>query len=167
MLRVLKYKDKKPISMEFNIYIPVYIEFGSWDISIEPTVYWRIGDSKKSVMEIGIGRYRGDIRSVALNFCDKVNVLEDINISNKKIMEGLPIVQFDKIWSETYIDEKSNLKIYLYKDQVYILFSEKEIMSIIQNDRVGFGLDINNDICCILAKGLNENDKAAFLQYEN
>ncbi len=165
MLRVLKYKDKKPTSIEFNIYIPIYIEFGSWDISQEPTVYWRTGDLHKSVMEIGIGKYKGDIRSVALNFCGKVNVLDSFNTYNKKIMEGLPVVQFDKIMSETYIDERSDLRVYLYKDQVYILLSENEIISIIQNDHVSFGLDINNDICCILAKGLNENDKAAFLQY--
>ncbi len=165
MLKVLKYKDKISTSIEFNIYIPIYIEFGSWDISQEPTVYWRTGDFKKSVMEIGIGKYKGDIRSVALNLCEKVNVLEDININSKKMIEGIPVVQFDKILYNTYMDEQSNLKVYLYKDQVYIIISDNEIVSVIQNDHVGFGLDANNNICCILAKGINEKERAAFLQY--
>ena len=41
MLKVLKYKEKKPANIEFDVYTPINIEFGLWNISKEPTIYWR------------------------------------------------------------------------------------------------------------------------------
>ncbi len=165
MLKVLDCKDKKAASVEFNTYIPLYVEFGSWDISKEPTVYWRNGDFIKSLVEIEIGRNEGDIRSITLNLCEEVNIIEDLEIKNKKICEGIPVINLEKFFNATCVDEKGNLRVFIYKDIVNILFSENEIVSIIQNENIGFGLDVNNAICSILVKGLKENEKAMFLQH--
>jgi hypothetical protein len=154
MLKVLEYEDKKTESIEFNTYIPMYVEFGSWDISKEPTVYWRTGDFEKSLIEIEIGKNKGDIRSITLNQCEKIDMIEIPEIKNKKTFEGFPVVNLLNLLNETYVDEISNLKVSIYQDIVYILFSEHEITSVLQNDNVGFGLDNDNIICSIIVKGL-------------
>ncbi len=154
MLKVLEYENKKTESIEFNTYIPMYVEFGSWDISKEPTVYWRTGDFEKSLIEIEIGKNKGDIRSITLNQCEKIDMIENLEIENKETFEGFPVVNLHNLLNETYVDEMSNLKVSIYQDIVYIMFSEHEITSVIQNDNVGFGLDNENIICSIIVKGL-------------
>lgn len=54
MLRVTKYKDSQPINIENDLYTPINIEFGSWNISKEPTIYWKTEDFKKFPIKIGI-----------------------------------------------------------------------------------------------------------------
>ncbi len=34
------------MKVEFDVYTPINIEFGNWDISEDKTVYWRTGDFK-------------------------------------------------------------------------------------------------------------------------
>lgn len=159
MLRVLEYKEKKSTNIEFDVYTPINIEFGSWNISKEPTIYWRTGDFKKSLMEIGVGKNTGDIRSITLTLSDNVYKIDNLNTKNLKVIEGIPVIKVDKFMNETYVDEKGELKVYIGSNKVYILFSENEIESIVQNDSVGFGLDSNEMICSIVVKDIGENEK--------
>ena len=64
MLKVFKHEETKKENIEFDIYTPINIEFGVWNISKEPTIYWRTGDFNGSLIEIGIGQYKKDIRSI-------------------------------------------------------------------------------------------------------
>jgi hypothetical protein len=159
MLKVLEYKEKKSANIEFDVYTPINIEFGSWNISKEPTIYWRTGDFKKSLMEIGMGKNRGDIRSITLTLSDNVYKIDKVNTKNLRVIEGIPVIQVDKFMNETYVDEKCELKVYIGVNKVYISFSENEIVSIIQNDSVGFCLDNNEMICSIIVKDIGENEK--------
>ncbi|MBW3701945.1 MULTISPECIES: hypothetical protein [Bacillus] len=54
MLRVTEYKDSQPINIENDLYTPINIEFGNWNISKEPTIYWKTEDFKKFLIKIGI-----------------------------------------------------------------------------------------------------------------
>ncbi|MES9717656.1 hypothetical protein [Bacillus safensis] len=70
MLKVTEYKDSQSINIEYDLYTPINIEFGSWNISKEPTIYWRTGDFKKSLIEIGIAKFtrqKAILRSKLLN----------------------------------------------------------------------------------------------------
>lgn len=57
MLKIVEYKERQSANIEYDIYTPINIEFGTWNISKEPTIYWRTGDFKKSLIEIGLGKY--------------------------------------------------------------------------------------------------------------
>ncbi len=161
MLKVTEYKEIQATSIEYDVYTPINIEFGTWNISKEPTIYWRTGDFKKSLIEIGLGKYTGNIRSITLILSENVHEMENLNLDMKNItlIKGAPIFQIKKYDDETYIDENSEIDVYLGIDNVLISFSKNDIVSIVQNDNVGFALDINRMVCGVIVSGMLKNEK--------
>lgn len=162
MLKVLEYKESEFVNIEYDIYTPINIEFGTWNISKEPTIYWRTGDFKKSLIEIGIGKYTGDIRSITLILCENTHKMENKNFDMKSIslmMKGIPNFQVEEFNDKTYIDENGRLNVYIGNGKVLISFFEKDISSIIQNDNVGFALDKNKLFCGIIISDMLEHEK--------
>ncbi|MEW9676883.1 hypothetical protein ABRT01_11975 [Lentibacillus sp. L22] len=162
MLTVKKYKEKTYESIEFDIYTPINIEFGTWNISKEPTLYWRTGDFKKSLIEIGIGSDTGVLRSITLTLSENVLKTENnehLVTNHVEVAEGTPVFWVDEYANETYIDEKGKLNVYIGKDNIYISFSESEIISLIKNNTILFSMDGNNQFCGILINGVGTNDK--------
>ncbi|MFJ6206338.1 hypothetical protein [Bacillus pumilus] len=161
MLKVIDYKDSQPINIEYDLYTPINIEFGSWNISKEPTIYWRTGDFKKSLIEIGLGKYTGNIRSITLTLSENVHKMESLKLDMEDInmVKGVPSFQIEESNDNTYIDEKGKLDVYIGKDRVLISFSENDAVSILQNDTVGFVLDKEEVVCGIIISGMLEHEK--------
>lgn len=161
MLKVIDYKDSQPINIEYDLYTPINIEFGSWNISKEPTIYWRTGDFKKSLIEIGLGKYTGNIRSITLTLSENVHKMESLKLDMEDInmVKGVPSFQIEESNDNTYIDVKGKLDVYIGKDRVLISFSENDAVSILQNDTVGFVLDKEEVVCGILISGMLEHEK--------
>ena len=161
MLKVTEYKESKSINIEYDVYTPINIEFGTWNISKEPTIYWRTGDFKKSLIEIGVGKYTGNIRSITLTLSENVYKIENSNLdmTNITLIKGTPNFQVEEYDDETYIDENSKLNVYIGIDKVLISFSENDTVSIVQNDNVGFALDINKMVCGVIVSGMLEHEK--------
>lgn len=161
MLKVIDYKDSQPINIEYDLYTPINIEFGSWNISKEPTIYWRTGDFKKSLIEIGLGKYTGNIRSITLTLSENVHKMESLKLDMEDInmVKGVPSFQIEESNDNTYIDEKGKLDVYIGKDRVLISFSENVAVSILQNDTVGFVLDKEEVVCGIIISGMLEHEK--------
>ncbi|WEZ16258.2 hypothetical protein [Bacillus safensis] len=161
MLKVTEYKDSQSINIEYDLYTPINIEFGSWNISKEPTIYWRTGDFKKSLIEIGIGKYTGSLRSITLTLSENVHKMENLKLDKKNInvIKGVPNFQVEEHNDKTYIDEKGKLDVYIGLDKVLISFSENETVSVLQNDKVGFALDKDELVCGIIISGMLEHEK--------
>ena len=161
MLKVTEYKENQSINIEYDIYIPINIEFGTWDISKEPTIHWRTGDFKKSLIEIGVGKYTGNIRSITLILTENVHKMENLNLDMKNItlIKGIPNFQVEAYDDKTYIDENSKLNVYIGIDEVLILFSENDIVSIVQNENVGIALDKDQMVCGVIVSGMLEHEK--------
>ncbi len=161
MLKVTEYKDSQPINIEYDLYTPINIEFGSWNISKEPTIYWRTGDFKKSLIEIGIGKYTGSLRSITLTLSENVHKMESLKFDLKdiNIIKGVPNFQVEEYNDMTYIDEEGQLDVYIGIDNVLISFSENDALSILQNDTVGFALDKDRVVCGIIISGMLEHEK--------
>ncbi|TGA96118.1 hypothetical protein E4665_16545 [Sporolactobacillus shoreae] len=161
MLKALEYKKRKPVKVEFDIYTPINIEFGTWNISKEPTIYWRTGDFKKSLIEIGIGKRTGDIRSITLILSENVFKVENDHFDSKNlpVIKGIPVFKIDQFINKNYTDEEDKLNIYIGEDKIYMLFSENEMVSLVQNDNVEFGIDSNDKVCSIIISNVGENEK--------
>ncbi|MBW0259433.1 MULTISPECIES: hypothetical protein [Bacillus] len=161
MLKVTEYKDSQSINIEYDLYTPINIEFGSWNISKEPTIYWRTGDFKKSLIEIGIGKYTGSLRSITLTLSENVHKMENLKLDKKNInvIKGVPNFQVEEHNDKTYIDEKGKLDVYIGLDKVLISFSENDTVSVLQNDTVGFALDKDEVVCGIIISGMLEHEK--------
>lgn len=161
MLKVTEYKESQSINIEYDIYTPINIEFGTWNISKEPTIYWRTGDFKKSLIEIGVGKYTGNIRFITLTLSENVHKMENWNLDIKNItlIKGIPNFQVEEYADKTYIDEISKLNVYIGIDKVLISFSENDTVSIVQNENVGFVLDKDKMVCGVIVSGMLEHEK--------
>ncbi|MES5939214.1 MULTISPECIES: hypothetical protein [unclassified Bacillus cereus group] len=160
MLKVTEYKESQSINIEYDVYTPINIEFSTWNISKEQTIYWRTGDFKKSLIEIGVGKYTGNIRSITLTLSENVHKMENLNLDMENItfIIGIPIFQVEE-YDKTYIDENSKFNVYIGIDKVLISFSENDIVSIVQNENVGFALDINKMVCGVIVSGMLKHEK--------
>lgn len=161
MLKVIEYKESQSVNIEYDVYTPINIEFGTWNISKEPTIYWRTGDFKKSLIEIGIGKHTGSIRSITLTLSENVQKVESLNLDMKNItlIKGTPNFQIEEYNDKTYVDENGKLNVYIGIDKLLISFSENDTVSIVQNDNVGFSLDKNKMVCGIIVSGMLEHEK--------
>jgi hypothetical protein len=161
MLKVTEYKGSQSEKIEYDVYTPFNIEFGTWNISEEPTIYWRTGDFKKSLIEIGIGKYTGNIRSITLALSENVHKMESLNLDmkNMTLIKGVPNFQIEEYNDKTYIDENGELNVFIGIDKVLISFSKNDTAFIVQNDTVGFALDKNKMVCGILVSGMLEHEK--------
>ncbi len=77
MLNVTKVSNSVSEKIEVDQYIPIKIVWGKWNIFSEETLYWRTGDFKKSLIEIGIASRSGVIRSLTVVHSDKINYNKD------------------------------------------------------------------------------------------
>lgn len=160
MLKVFNHEETKKENIEFDIYTPINIEFGVWNISKEPTIYWRTGDFSGSLIEIGIGQYKKDIRSITLTICKNVYELDNYSENNFNIFKGSPILELENSNDEIYTDEKGTLKVYIESRSVSIIFSENEISDCLQNDNVDFYLDANKSLVGLRVNNISEENKA-------
>ena len=62
MLKVLRLDKVIQERIFIDQYKPIKIKLGSWSIINEKIIYWRIGDFKKSLAEVGIASKSGLIR---------------------------------------------------------------------------------------------------------
>lgn len=160
MLKVFKYEEAKKENIEFDIYTPINIEFGVWNISKEPTIYWRTGDFSGSLIEIGIGKYKKDIRSITLTICKNVYEVDNYSENNFNIFKGSPILELENINDEIYTDEKGILEVYLESKSVSIIFSENEISYCLQNENVDFYIDDNKSLVGLRVNNISEENKS-------
>lgn len=160
MLKVFKHEETKKENIEFDIYTPINIEFGVWNISKEPTIYWRTGDFSGSLIELGIGKSKKDIRSITLTICKNVYEVDNYSENNFNTFKGSPILELENINDEIYIDERGTLKVYIESKSVSIIFSENEISDCLQNDNVHFYLDANKSLLGLRVNNISEENKA-------
>ena len=164
MLKVFKYEETKRENIKFDIYIPINIEFGEWNILKEPTIYWRTGDLSGSLIEIGIGQYNKEVRSITLTICKNVYQIDYIPEKNLKILKGSPILELENINGQLYTDEKEILEVYIGIKSITIIFSKNEIKECLQNENVRFYIDDNKSFVGLSVNNISEENKATIKQ---
>ncbi|WP_250675735.1 hypothetical protein LZ906_012105 [Paraclostridium ghonii] len=162
MLKVFKSESTKEEYIEFDIYTPINIEFGVWNITKEPTIYWRTGDFRESLIEIGIGQYKKDIRSITLSICKNVYEVDNHSNNNFNMLKGIPVLELENINNEIYIDEKGILKVYIESKSISIVFAENKIKDCLRNDNVDFYLDDNKSLVGFRVNNITEENKFIF-----
>ena len=141
MIKIKKCMKSKEENLEIDQYIPINLEFGKRDIAKDPTVYWRIGDFEKNLLEVGIGSENHDLRSITLVLCDKFDN-QELPLLNAKFEEsGCPVFscEFDKELHR--VDERRMISVFVGQNSVSVFFSEEDIEMCITNYKVEFFLN--------------------------
>jgi hypothetical protein len=160
LLKIISIEGIKKFSVEFDVYVPCKIRFGSWDMSKEHTLYWRMGDFEKSLIEIGIGSMTGILRSFTLTEAGKIIEKNDsfLNI-NCKIYEGIPVFSTEDFPSNGFKDYINQFEVLLGQNNVTISIRKNVFPNkLISLDRILFGVDKDDYLSFLTLSQINSNE---------
>lgn len=136
------------VSIECDEYVPFSITFGVERPDL--LCYWRMGDGKRSLVEIGVNCKSGALFSLTLVNFDDNNISfigESYSIGDLPIIEGLPVFdsrEFDDVrdFAHRFVDDFSEqLVINVFRNAVSLMLTGAEsVVRYIQNGDVRFGL---------------------------
>ncbi|AZK47330.1 hypothetical protein [Paenibacillus lentus] len=66
MIQISEISCVKKENVEFDDYIPITVRWGANERSFDRILYWRTGDFKKSLFEMGISEQDGSLFSLTL-----------------------------------------------------------------------------------------------------
>jgi hypothetical protein len=159
MLNVFELSDKVFEKIEIDPYIPIKIKWGDWDILVEETIYWRTGDFKKSLIEIGIASKSGLLRSLTVVHSDKIYFKEKSMNLTDAIEEGIPKFIISD-WPECgRKDECGLFEIYYQEDEVNLILSTNKVSKKVVSGKVSFGLDDISNVCIVSINELSSEEK--------
>ena len=149
--------DKKIVSIEFDDYIPFDINIGKPNFK---KLYFRYGDGKKSLLEIGVNVEEGIMTSCTLAMIKRENVKifnSSFNTSDCALTEGTVIFDITKSNSNEYVNSSfidtfdSDLYLDLGKNYISLRFSINhcKVESYVINDRLVVGFDSSKELCII------------------
>lgn len=147
-----------------NDYIPLSVTWGDRDYT--STLYWRTGDFKKSLIEIGIESKTGRIQSFTLTLAKKLNLNRDDRLDIKvPIINGLPVIN-RKHWPEDdrFFDKIGEFQLILNENagRIYIVFNQDQVVKWIKSDRVLFGLNEKKKLALLGVQGIDDTEVKRF-----
>lgn len=165
------------IGIDIDVYVPLTIEWQSYNSSY--LIYWRSGDLKKSLVEIGLHGLTGNIASLTLTQVSRVDLVGKqktySDFENVEIVNGSPVFNIDD-WSTAgsvdnlskeieMIDEKIDFLVILSENYISILFDErKEPKKIIKSGNVLFEITDNDYLSKIHVLNLSPDEYRVLLE---
>lgn len=165
------------IGIDIDVYVPLTIEWRSYNSSY--VIYWRSGDLKKSLIEVGLHGLTGNIASLTLTQVSRVDLVGKqktySDFENVEIVNGSPVFNIDD-WSTAgsvdnlskeieMIDEKIDFLVILSETYISILFDErKEPKKIIKSGNVLFEITDNDYLSKIHVLNLSPDEYRVLLE---
>lgn len=147
MLTVIEEESKEHETIEMDEYVPFSVEFGVSEMS--PSLYWRGGDGKLSLVEFGMKK-TGAICGITLTSINSENVIQTDQPLTGNLPEtnGLPV--FDTTnwptnsnnFADNFQDEFTlKVKLIIGSDYLSLIFEKSgEPIRYIRNEQVRFGV---------------------------
>jgi len=164
MLKVNKILSCTNVSIEVDKYVPFTVEFESYDSS--PPLYWRGGDGRISLIEIGLSRKTGAIRGITLtslgseNISRSDNELLEIYLPEIKGLPAFDITDWPRgnNFTNNFLDEiPSNFWLLIADDHASLVFDNSvNLECFILNGDIRFGISANGKLSSIDLFGLTQ-----------
>lgn len=158
MLKVVQLSQTISENIETDEYIPLKVRWGNCNIAGEPTIYWRTGDLKKSLLEIGIASKTGLIRSLTIVLSDMIFLNGTRFDRQVPIENGTPTFNVNQWLNTNKVDDPGLFEIHYCDSEVNLILSRNEIMKKVVSGRICFGLDCNSSVCLINISRLTEDE---------
>ena len=91
MLKVFRIIDSIKEEIEVDQYIPIKIRWVMRSENAAEIIYWRTGDLKKSMLEIGISAISGEICSLTIVFADNISFASEAPSVISAFESGTPV----------------------------------------------------------------------------
>ncbi|KZE73456.1 hypothetical protein AV654_32075 [Paenibacillus elgii] len=158
MIQIADISDVREEKVENDEYIPINVKWRTNERAFGKILYWRTGDFRKSLCEMGISEVDGSIVSFTLTLVDKGNVeftgYPDIITPP---IEGCPRFKTDGLFNENgYFDDKNDIKVGVSSDSLRIFFEKLPIASCVRNGRIMFGLTERKSLAMIEVSKMNK-----------
>ncbi len=157
MLNVFQKGFLKEVSIVTDKYIPFTLSFGDKNLFLPP-LYWRGGDFKQSLIEIGFAEKTGILQTLTLTSINPKNISETSEKLTSGNDESLGILVCDAtLWDKSsdkfenrFIDEAIDFKVKIGQDHLSLVFeSSNKVDQYIINQSVRFGVCKNNNLVSI------------------
>lgn len=161
MLKVLRYQpDCCTGNIEIDPYVPLKIRWEEIEDCAEDLIYWRTGDLKQSLFELGLSLSSGRVISLTVVHAHMIVIEDEKRYLNVRIHEGMPLFDTSN-WSDLdMVDDEGVFEIHLCDDEVFLVLRNVETVDAIQSGRILFGFDVDSNLSLIRVKCLTKNEKS-------
>ncbi len=139
-------------------YIPIKVKFGSFYSWEDETHFVRFGDYKTSMLEVGFSAEKGVIHSVAWIGAKEIykNQEKSFNFENRE--EGIVVFNTEDFGGKRSTDIERGLVVTTFDNGIVLSISNEEVVKFVQNGKVNFGLNKNDELCCFVVSGFTDVD---------
>lgn len=157
-MKIKNFNQKIQETISYEEYIPIDIK---WMLPIkkpEGTVNIRYGNLNDSFLEIGVSGTTGLIKYVTLVDANEIFWNSSYIIKHAKCEHGHPMFEKELLENKRTIDLDKMIEIHVMQNSIAVLVSNDEINKYIVSDRVKFGINNNEELCCIVISSLNDQE---------
>lgn len=163
MLKVLNSISVQDYSLVIDDYVP--FKFRSFETQTSVPYYWRVGDFKKSLIEVGLNPQTGAIGSITVT-CYEGSTRTEITWQSEHLgieaSDGLPVCDIHA-WSHTeqnagrFIDETNPFETVVGQDFVsFLLMPKKKATRLYVVGQLCIGVDENGCVCELAFRNLSK-----------
>ena len=158
MLKVVKVIPVIKEKIEIDQYIPIKIRWVPIEESAGKLIYWRTGDLKKSMLEIGLSAVSGDLCSLTVVDIDILFFTSEKHVKGVSCEEGTPVFDVSNWIGKMTVDDIGLFEVRCYDKSLDMVISKNEIDREIISGRVSFGLDTDMNVCMISVNDLSDDE---------
>lgn len=153
MLKIIGLKRDERVVAEFGDYLP--FKFDLIDGEGCNCVYWRLGNFKSSLIEIGVDRKNGVMVSFSLVIFDCFE--RGVPEWNTSLREeaGVPCFSVDCWCEEMVLDERAEVRVFYDSNKIMIVWADVGMTEwIAVSGSVEFGVGFSGRLCWVCVGGL-------------
>lgn len=159
MLKVVKSNPVVEEKIETDQYIPINIKWTKTYDRYEGVIYWRTGDIKRSMLEIGVSEISGEVQSLTIVTADKISFVSEGIEKCKKFENGTPVFDISNWAGKRTVDDIGLFEVQYCDKCLDMIISENKVNKEIVSGRVSFGLDTDMNVCRISVNNLSDDEK--------
>ncbi len=158
MIYLKEVEAVKRCEVDIDYYVPFSINIENEKL-YGARICWRIGDLKKSLMEISIDEKSGMLRDITLTSVNKVYLQKEI-MENANIVEtGTPVFDVDGNIKNGLCDEVMDFYVYLNSGYIMVSFvREHHPYKYVALDRLRLGFDFDNKLISVIVNDLTNDE---------
>ena len=168
MLKVIGKVDCIGEEFFFDEYVPIsyFCESGYSSVPL----YWRTGNFKTSLLEIGIDSKKGNLEKVVLTLFDEISYLDYyFNVSLASFEKGVPVFE---MWSDgegggRFKDEIGPLNIFVSNNSICLIFAKDNPTRILETSNVYFYINDRDYLIGIRFFSLSDSDLSYFFKVKS
>ncbi len=146
-MRILSLRDPCPVTIESDGYVPVMARFqGAFEF---PPLYWRTGDFRRTLVEIGVEKSSGAICKVTVTLVDGLRSGCESEIDVMALREGISCADIALFGTNTRVDVEHEVVASLEDSQLIVRFGDgvPAIPESCRSGNVSFLVSAESELC--------------------